>query len=151
MTEKRMRQRIVKILDEYDPISVENPAHPGTPDLNCTLGWIELKQEPVWPVRASTPLRVPHFTMQQRVWLKRRHRSGGNAWLLLQVGQEWLLFSGNVAAEHLGNVTREALYLLCIRHWRKGLVDLELIECLRNSYRPYPRSITSVAVETSEL
>lgn len=145
MTEQRMRQRVVKILRDYDPVSVENPAHPGTPDVNCTLGWIELKQHDKWPVRAETPLRVPHFTQQQRVWLKRRWKAGGGAWLLIQVGQDWLLLSGRVAADHLGHVDRETLERLAIKTWNNGLLPEELIDCLKSNLPPTRGSSSTAA------
>lgn len=88
-----MRSTVVKVLKPFDAISVENPAYPGTPDVNSTLGWIELKEAKRWPRGAHTPLRLPHFTQQQRVWLTRRARvDRGRVWLLLKVGEEWLLY-----------------------------------------------------------
>src|SRR5271170_1566795 len=93
---------------KLDPVRVENPIHPGTPDVNlCTGLWIELKHLPKWPVRATTNVRISHFTSQQRVWLYRRWKSApGSTLLLLEVGadRQWLLFDGDVAAKDVGRV-----------------------------------------------
>ena len=100
-----MRRNVTKWLKHWDPYPVENPAWPGTPDVNYLHGWIELKQLPEWPVRTNTPVQVEHFTPQQRIWLKKRCKAGGDAWLLLQVKKEWLLFDGTTAAYVLGKDT----------------------------------------------
>ena len=94
---------------KLDPVRVENPIHPGTPDVNLANGWwIELKQVPRWPVRKSTPLRIGHFTPQQRVWLYRRWKyAPGTTYLLLEVraDRQWLLFDGDIAAKVVGRST----------------------------------------------
>ena len=91
---------------KLDPVRVENPIHPGTPDVNlCDGRWIELKCIPRWPVRASTVVRIAHYTPQQRVWLYRRWKSApGSTLLLLEVRAErqWLLFDGDVASKVVG-------------------------------------------------
>ena len=93
---------------KLDPVRVENPIHPGTPDVNlCDGRWIELKCIPGWPVRVTTVVRIPHFTPQQRVFLYRRWRyAPGSTLLLLEVMSErqWLLFDGDVAAKIVGRV-----------------------------------------------
>lgn len=114
MSEKGMRQRVVRALKSLDAISVENPAYPGTPDVNYIGGWLELKWKRHWPKGADTPLRMPHFTPQQRVWLTRRARKGGTALVLLQVGQEYLLLLPDDAADFLGNSPRWRLRKLAI-------------------------------------
>jgi len=52
---------------------VENPCLPGTPDVcvgfNGKCAWIELKMIESFPKRASTPVRIDHFTSQQKLWL----------------------------------------------------------------------------------
>lgn len=108
-----------------DAVSVENPVFPGTPDVNYIGGWIELKWLRDWPKRDGE-VAIRHFTPQQRSWLKRRWLRGGNVFLLLQVGNEWLLFDGNIAAEHVGRVPRQVLQSLARRHWIEGLKDAEL-------------------------
>ena len=100
--------RPVLLAAKLDPVRVENPIHPGTPDVNMTCGWLELKCLPTWPVRASTPVRIKHFTPHQRVFLYRRWKaSPGSTLLLLEVraAKQWLLFDGDVAAKIVGRVT----------------------------------------------
>jgi hypothetical protein len=98
--------RPVLLAAKLDPVRVENPICPGTPDVNLSSGhWIELKCLPDFPARDDLKLRIPHFTPQQRVWLLKRWRSApGTTHLLLEiraVGQ-WLLFDGDVAAKVVG-------------------------------------------------
>lgn len=124
-----MRQRVVRALRPLHAVSVENPAHPGTPDVNYCHGWIELKAASWWPERVATPLRVPHFTQQQKIWLMRRHRAGGRADVLLMVGNEWLRFSAEAAFEHLGKCNREDLILHSSTYWAKTPTDEQLLSC----------------------
>ena len=101
--------RPVLIAAKLDPVRVENPIHPGTPDVNLsTGGWIELKCVDGWPARESTRLRIGHYTPQQRVWLYRRWKHApGSTFLLLEVraAGQWLLFDGDVAAKIVGRST----------------------------------------------
>lgn len=100
----------------YDFQRVENAVGPGTPDVSYSMkvatedrgmgrftyahteGWIELKEMKQFPPeRTSTIFRVPHYTPQQRIWLMRRDRAGGNVWILLRVVNPmtlWLLVPG---------------------------------------------------------
>jgi len=92
-----------------DPVRVENPIHPGTPDVNlCDGKWIELKCIPDWPARPTSPVQIRHYTPQQRVWLYRRWRyAPGSTFLLLEIRSagQWLLFDGNTAAQIVGKGT----------------------------------------------
>jgi len=133
MLESAMRQKVVKLLKaDLDAFAVENGGcHPGTPDINCSLGWIECKATNQWPARATTRVRLDHdLTPQQRIWLHKRARVGGRAWVMLNISGEWMLFDGKVAAEHLGVSTREELYEFAMRTWKKTPTTQELIECL---------------------
>jgi hypothetical protein len=98
--------RPILLAAKLDPVRVENPIHPGTPDVNiCDGRWIELKCIPRWPVRVRTVVRIAHYTPQQRVWLYRRWiASPGSTLLLLEVraDRQWLLFDGDVAAKIVG-------------------------------------------------
>lgn len=125
-----MRKRVVHMIRQLDPVSVENAVYPGTPDINYCLGWIELKWMAEWPRKENTPVLLPHFTPQQRAWLMRRHRMGGMVWVLLQCGNEWLLFDGETAATHLGKLPKGALISAAERHWEFGIVESELVEGL---------------------
>lgn len=125
MSEKTQRQRVVKALKPFDAWSVENPCRPGTPDVNYIEGWIELKWLADWPKRATTTVRIEHFTPQQRVHLARRWEMGGNAYLLLQVAQDWLLFTGDIAARIVGRATRSELEAAAKAQWvRPNLADV---------------------------
>ena len=134
MAESDMRGYLVTVLKPLDALPVENPVRPGTPDINYIEGWIEAKWMRRWPRNAYTsPVLIPHFTPQQRAWLRRRWHKGGRSWLMLQVQKEWLLFTGEDAAEYVGNVDRACLEKIAFRHWRKGLQHKELITCLSSS------------------
>jgi hypothetical protein len=121
MSEQSMSRLVMEALRPLDPVRVENLVHPGTPDINFNHGWIELKEVVAWP---SKPwhLRIPHFTIQQKIWLRRRVKHGGRAYLLLKVASEWLLFSGERAADLIGESTPEQLREGAEMTWRTGEV-----------------------------
>ena len=103
----------------------------GNPDVNYTLGWIELKYAKEWPKRGG-PLRIPHFTQEQRGWLIRRCAAGGRAYLLLKVGDdEWLLFKGSIAAQVVGHYVRDELYQACMARWTRKPKKEEIQTWLR--------------------
>lgn len=101
--------RPILVAAKLDPVRVENPICPGTPDVNlCSGHWIELKYIAAYPARDSLKLRIPHFTPQQRVWLYKRWKyAPGTTHLLLEVraAGQWLLFDGDVAAKIVGRGT----------------------------------------------
>lgn len=135
MSEKDQSRRVVKALRPLDAFRADPPGVPaGTPDINYIDGWIELKWLRRWPARPDTNVRIDHFTDTQRRWLNRRWNLGGNAWLLLQVRSEWLLFTGRDAYDYVGNLTRNGLYRCTRYRWTKGLKDEELIECLTRDW-----------------
>jgi len=133
-----MRGKVVKALRGLDGFAVENPCLPGTPDLNYIDGWIELKWLPRWPAQERSRVSVPHFTPQQRLFLTERWRKGGSVFLLLQVRTDWLLFTGPVAAEHLGRVPRRELERVACAAWRTQVnMKRELGAALRR-HAPQP-------------
>jgi len=130
MSEQGMRKKVVQALKPLDAISVENSCGPGTPDVNYVDGWLELKWARTWPKKPETPLRLEHFTRQQRLWLIRRWKAGGRAFVLLKVGVEWLLFDAPTAADKLGRSTRAELYEVATQVWTKRLSATKLIEAV---------------------
>lgn len=99
-----------------DPVRIENVVDLGTPDINITHGWIELKYVAEWPKRTNTILRIHHFTPQQRVWLRRRWVAGGGAFFLLKIADEFLLFDGETAYQVGKLLTREQCYATALHH-----------------------------------
>jgi hypothetical protein len=70
---------------------IENLVDEGTPDVEgCLDGdafWIELKSN-ARPKRETTRCIEPRdIRPQQEPWLKRRWNAGGNAWMLIQIGE----------------------------------------------------------------
>lgn len=120
-------------------MSVENSARPGTPDVECTLGWLELKEMGRWP-KYGEPLRVNHFRPGQRVWLRRRWRAGDAAYILLKVKHDWLLFAGDVGSEIIGKATEEQLRTASLTSWTSRTVKRGLLEWLKSSSRRLQRS-----------
>jgi len=114
-----------RALKSLDPVRIENRLEKGTPDVNFLYGWIEVKQIDKWPVRKETPLRVPHFSPDQRTWLRRRWRAGGLAAVAIKVERDWLLFDGPVAASILGHNDKRFLIKEARGHWVGQLKDEE--------------------------
>ena len=111
------RRGLVAALAPLDAFPVENGASPGTPDVNYIDGWIEVKLVDDWPKRAATPVRIKHFTPEQRATLLQRCLRGGRAFLLVYRpdNNEVYIFDGMYAAHAVGNVTelelrKHALY-----------------------------------------
>ena len=134
--ESTMRGNVVKWLrlDRQDPISVENPVYPGTPDVNYKGGWIELKRRVNFsrsPGHADRIVTCSHFTKEQKVWLFRRWRAGGRAHLLWQIGTEWFLFDGVTAHEVVGSCTEQVLRERALVVWKgNAAVKEELTQWL---------------------
>ena len=128
-----MRQIVIKAMSGLDAVSVENPARPGTPDINYIEGWVELKVLEKWPTRAGTKIRVPCFTPQQRVWLERRWKRGGASYLLILIGKDWLLYDGDVAGMHVGRNFNKTQMIENSRMFSEGVFrKTELYRILRN-------------------
>ena len=118
MSERLMRQKVVKLLKPLDATAVENGVGPGTPDINYVEGWIELKYLPRW-VKSVDHVKIAIFTTQQRVWLRRRWKARGNVFFLLQIENEWLLYDGITAAQWVGRVGRSELFELALAWWNQ--------------------------------
>ena len=99
-----MRSNVIKIHRGagLDARPVENPVDPGFPDVEYIGDLLELKATKSWPRKDGTPLRLEHYTQEQRIWHIRRSMKGGRIHVLLQVDREFLLFRASLAATLLG-------------------------------------------------
>jgi len=95
MSESQYWQRTVRpALGSYGLLErIENSTGTkGTADVNyCLLGiegWVELKHLRGWPVRATTRVRLPHFTLDQVLWHERRLKARSRTCLLAGVGRD---------------------------------------------------------------
>lgn len=136
MSESQMWEALRPILAPVHPVRVENRVESGTPDVNYLDGWIELKYIKNWPKKPEDPVRIAHFTPQQRTWLTLRNLRGGKAFLLLKVGEsEWVLFQGSVAAQMIGGnnrpgLCRDELCRTAVARWMRKPRTQELLKWL---------------------
>ena len=115
--EQDLSHKVIKALYPIDPIPVDNPKKPGTPDINYVEGWVELKYLKEWPKRASTLVKFPKFKPQQRVWLVKRSVRNGNCFMLLQVKHMYLLFEGGFAGQHFDRMTKDEMIKNALHVW----------------------------------
>ena len=92
--------------DFWEVQRVENLVGPGTPDVYVTMNtgnmvWIENKHAHKWPKRPSTPLKLDHFTPQQRSWIRRHGAKCANVFVLLQVDTDYFLLD-HIEAQNIG-------------------------------------------------
>lgn len=136
-----MRGQLVALLKPLGAFAVENGgAHPGTPDIATTVGWIECKATNQWPARPETGVKLDHdLTKQQRIWLMRWHRVNGRAWVMLNVDGDWLLFEGLAAVCILGGDepgTRAELFKNALATWNRTPQTNELLPLLDSDNYP---------------
>ena len=74
---------------------IENPFYKGIPDVNYLMngveGWIELKYVKSFPKKELTPVSIPHYTKEQKMWHKVRYDAGGNTAIILQVDKYYFI------------------------------------------------------------
>lgn len=133
MAESDMRARVVRALKPYDAVAVENPARPGTPDVNYVEGWLELKWLRAWPKKPDTPVRLEHLTPQQDLWMSRRWRAGGCVHLLFQCKNTWLLFRPDVVKDLRNGLTRDQMIDRAVAVWSKCPTGQQLYDEARRN------------------
>ena len=131
MSESSMRQRLVAALKPLDAVPIENRLRAGTPDVNYIGGWMELKWLRSWPIRGGV-ISLPHYTIAQRSWLRRRGKRGGIAMLVLQVGKQWLFFDWEYSFYVGKTETRLDLEKYAVKHFPNGLKNKELVAWLQS-------------------
>jgi hypothetical protein len=100
-------------------------------------GWIELKQVNEWPKRESTILRIDHYSDDQRMWLKRKGKSGAFTWLFLKVHRDYMLFDW-LQAQYVGKLPKDPLKRAACGLW-EGRMDWEELGeklCKETRYLP---------------
>lgn len=118
MAESDLNKRLQSALSHRDPVRVENAVGPGTPDIEYVGGWIESKLLKQWPKRLDTIVQVRHYVPEQRAWHVKRRKAGGRVHVVIQIGDDVLVFDAMDAAQGLGFWTRAemnriAVYVLC--------------------------------------
>lgn len=135
MIETTMRAKLVKLLAPLGAYAVENGGcHPGTPDIATVRGPIECKATNEWPVKPETGVKLDHdLTHAQRIFIMKWVACGGYCWVMLNIGRQWLLFSGMVAVSILGGVepgTRQELLDNAIEVWNRTPKSQEICMAL---------------------
>ncbi|MCP4377699.1 MAG: hypothetical protein GY794_16175 [bacterium] len=122
---RNMRQRMHPYWDEAT--RHEDKFNSGIADVSFVCGgahgWIELKQIDAWPKRDRTIVRCKHYTKQQRDFLKAKGAAGGNAWLFVKIGREYLLFDWQQAQQvFVSELNTAETRMLAYSTW-KGRMD----------------------------
>lgn len=139
MTESNFWGRVCDHLKPYGELErIENLVGSGTPDVNYCLrgreGWIELKWLPRWPKRESTIVRFPKLKLTQVLWLERRRRAEGRAFLLAQVERDVLLLDGRDARLVYDGLDRNGLQRAALVVASGTFPTQEILRCLTVDY-----------------
>lgn len=109
MSEKDFAHDFVQLTKKLHPVRIENALFtPGLPDVSISLGFVELKALKSYPKRPETPVRIEHYTDDQRKWLRKRYEAGGGAWLALRVRTDWYIFNA-LKAQKVGFLTKSEM------------------------------------------
>lgn len=94
-----------KLPPKTHQVRVENPAGPGTPDLNvCLEGvevWVEFKQVKTLPKMPTTPVFTGCLEPHQALWAKLRTRAGGVCYVVgyVEESDTFFIIPGRYAEE----------------------------------------------------
>ena len=128
---RTMRERMHPYWDECT--RHEDKFNSGIADVSFVCGgehgWIELKQMDKWPVRPSTIVRCKHYTPQQRNFLVNKGGHGGNAWLFVKIGRDYLLFHWQQAIK-FGELNTAETRALALGIWHNRMNWEELADML---------------------
>jgi len=98
----------------------EEKLTPGVSDVSFCCGgkhgWMELKYLKAYPKRPGTIVRCPHYTPEQKNFLKAKGSKAGNAWLFAQIGRDHFLFDWRQAQE-FGQLPKDELMDIATRVW----------------------------------
>ena len=119
----------------------ENLTGSGVADVSFSLkhqnfrgnGWIELKYADAWPRREATILRIRHFTDEQRRWLYKRYERGGGAYVFIQVGREFMLFTG-VEMLLLGRKNKTWMLDNCCGYWYNRINPTDFLKTIIDNW-----------------
>lgn len=107
---------------------IEDAYSSGIPDVAFSAswkrkriaGWIELKRVLKYPVRKATPIKMEHFTKEQKLFLKLHGRLSHSAYLFVQVENDYYIFD-HINIDKLGDeYDRADFERLCCGMWRGG-------------------------------
>lgn len=115
-------------------VRIEDLLAEGVPDVNYCIngaeGWLELKWVEKWPVRETTPLRIPHYTKAQRLWHYMRGSAGGRMFIMVKVDNEYFVFHWQWAYKNLGLTTRTEMETFALVHSVFKFPTELVIDCL---------------------
>ena len=133
MSESAARSTLVKKLRRLDAQPIESPMKSGVPDVNHRFGWIEMKALDGWPkVASDRPIRFKHPLMVgQKVWIRRRIRSGGSVSLCAKVGSEWFFWDCKTFdLDRFGTMSKADMHFTVDLHFRRILNVDEVVSWL---------------------
>ncbi len=108
---------------------IENPFYKGVPDVNFLIdgneGWLELKYIPQYPKKEITIVKVPHFTIEQKIWHNARFKNKGRTMVLIQVDDDYFIFKKE-KINLLGSLNKFRMFQHANKFWKNKINFREL-------------------------
>jgi len=131
MKESNIRNKFTDCVKKLggDVTNHEDRFQEGIPDASYGLenvnGWVEHKYLKSWPKRATT-LVNPGIKKTQVLWIEPRQKTGGRCFLLIGVGKEIFLFSGDNARVLYDGITKQEYYEKSLNVWLNQIDKAQL-------------------------
>ena len=108
---------------------IEIPFYKGVPDVNFLIdgneGWLELKYIPQYPKKEITIVKVPHFTIEQKIWHNARFKNKGRTMVLIQVDDDYFIFKKE-KINLLGSLNKYRMFQHANKFWKNKINFREL-------------------------